>query len=553
MTHTDSHRMLRPCQKHARVALTLVALIAAACVRQPAVTPSASPSAAVAASTPVATSTARPMRSGPAPKDVGCADIIAAKPEHYPDPTIPPAPSPTIDGGDAAARAAITSAAAELARLQSYQYSTDIVGRDLSTLQGTTFDFFVRGTVDQSTDLAIDAILGSRLREGNGSGAVSSGGQQIKAGHGYVWGTDNVSGDLEPVRGTTTDAYVSLISPGGAAARFVVPFAAGYRRVGSERHAGVATEHYRASATGRSAYAATMQFKGPLTADVWIATDGDYLVGARVTGKASHIDPTFKLEVDDGFLLAVEITDANDPGNVVTLPAAPVPDPVRPTQAPVDLLLEYRIMPIDGRQVPTSAELNDIGVALRTRLDISNRPIKVEVVGVKVVVTVCGTTDPDADRRLITSSGALTVVSLPKDRYGTATQPGPTALPAVGSPIDPTLAPIAPPARLGQTTAHVDPTTGRRGLAFRLNNEASKTLMDYAAGHPDEFVAVVLDGTVLATVPIDARTAKGNFVFTGDYTEAETRLLASYLYRDPILYELQPIEDVEIPTEESTP
>jgi hypothetical protein len=296
-----------------------------------------------------------------------------------------------------------------------------------------------------------------------------------------------------------------------------------------------------------------MQFKGPLTADVWIATDGDYLVGARVTGKASHIDPTFNLEVDDGFVLAVEVTHANDPKNVVTLPIPPVPDPVRPTQAPVDLLLEYRILPIDGRQVPTSAELDDIGVALRTRLDISNRPIKVEVVGVKVVVTVCGTTNPDGDRRRITSSGALTVVSLPKDRYGTAAQPGPTALPAVGSPIDPTLQPIAPAARLGQATAHVDPTTGRRGLAFRLSNEASKTFMDYAAGHPDEFVAVVLDGTVLATVPIDARTAKGNIVFSGDYTEAESRLLASYLYRDPILYELQPIEDVEIPTEGSTP
>ncbi len=77
--------------------------------------------------------------------------------------------------------------------------------------------------------------------------------------------------------------------------------------------------------------------------------------------------------------------------------------------------------------------------------------------------------------------------------------------------------------------------------------------MAYAAAHLDEFVAVVLDGTVVATIPIDARTAKGNFVFTGDYTEAETRLLASYLYRDPILYELQPIEDVEIPTKESTP
>jgi preprotein translocase subunit SecD len=223
-----------------------------------------------------------------------------------------------------------------------------------------------------------------------------------------------------------------------------------------------------------------------------------------------------------------------------------MPDPVRPTRAPVDLLLTYRVLP-NGSLAPTSQELDDIGVALRTRLDISARPIKVDVVGAQVVVTVCGTTDPDADRRLITSSGALTVVPLPRDRYGTATQPGPTALPAIGTPLDPTLKPITPPARLGQTTAHVDPVTGQRGLAFRLGNQESETFTAFAAKHPEEFVAVVLDGTVVATIPIDARAAKGNFVFTGDYTEAESRLLASYLYRDPIRFELQPIEDVELP------
>ena len=527
--------------------ITLIALIAAACVRQPAVTPPVSPSAAVARPTPAATSTVRPMRSGPLPKDVGCADIIAAKPGPYPDPTLPPAPEPTVAGGDAAAKAAITRAADALAQLRSYQFSVDIVGRDLTTLQGSTFDFAVRGTVDRSTDLAIDAVFGSRIREADGSGAVTSGGQQIKAGRGYVWGTDNVSDVLEPTRSHATLATISLLTPEGAAARFVVPFAAGYSRVGSERHAGIATEHYRASAKGESAYAATLQFKDHLTADLWIKADGDYLAGARVAGKGSHVDASSGIEFDDSFLMAFEVTHPNDPGNVVTLPAMPLPDPVRPTEAPVDLQLTYRILPADGRE-PTSEELNAIGVALRTRLDISARPVKVDVIGVnRAIVTVCGTTNPEADRRLITSPGALTVVPLPKDRYGTAADPGPAAPPAVGSPIDPALTPIAPPSGLGLTTAHVDPSTGRRGLAFRLDNQATETFAAYAAKHPDEFVTVALDGTVLATIPIDARTAKGHFVFTGDYTAAESRLLASYLYRDPILFELQPIEDVEIP------
>jgi hypothetical protein len=487
------------------------------------------------------------MRSGPQPKDVGCADIIAAKTPTYPDPTVRPAPEPTIAGGDASSETAITRAAEALSRLRSYQFTLDVVGRDLPTLQGSTFDFGVRGTVDQSTDPAIDAVLGSRLREPDGSAAVSSGGHAIKAGGDQVWETDNVSEVLEPTRSRATVASISLITPKGAAGRFVVPFAAGYRHIGPERHAVVATEHYRASTKGKSAYAATLQFKDDLTADLWIAADGDYLVGARVTGKASHVDASTGNEVDDGFLLAFEVTNVNDPANVVTLPATPVPDPIRPTEPPVDLLLTYRILPKDGRE-PTSEDLNAIGVALRTRLDVSARPIKVDIVGMnQAIVTVCGTTTPDTDRRLIESSGAVTVVPLPKDRYGTATDPGPVALPVVGSQIDPALAPIAPPSGLGLTTAHVDPTTGQRGLAFRLNNPATDAFLAYAPRHRDEFVAVVMDGTVLATIPIDDRTARGHFVFTADYTEAESRLLASYLYRDPILFELRPIEDVQIP------
>lgn len=71
--------------------------------------------------------------------------------------------------------------------------------------------------------------------------------------------------------------------------------------------------------------------------------------------------------------------------------------------------------------------------------------------------------------------------------------------------------------------------------------------MTYAATHPNEFVAIVLDGVVQATLPIDARTAKGNFVFVGDFTEAESSLLARSLYNEPIPFELVPIEDVELP------
>jgi hypothetical protein len=524
----------------------LAALIAVACVGRQTVAPSSSAPSAAARATPAASTSPRPVSSGPVPKDVGCDDIIAKQTGPYPASSLPPPPGPAVAGGDRASSAAITRATEVIGDLRSYQFTLDAWGRDLMTLTNSGFDIGVRGTVDQSTDLAIDGLLGTRMREPDNSAAISSGGP-FKAGHGYLWESDNVSEVLEPNSAGAAVAGAEVLTPKGAAARFVVPFAAGYRHLGSERHGGIATAHYRATTKGVAAYAKTLQFKGKLTADLWIAKEAGYLAAARVAGTGKRINPSTGETFEDAFTLAFQITHPDDPANVVTLPATPVPDPVRPSEPPVDLMLTYRILPANGRE-PTTDELNAIGVALRTRLDVSVRPVKVEVIGVnKVVVTVCGSRTPDADRRLITSPGALTVVPLPKDRFGTATQPGPTALPAVGGPIDPALTPIAPPSGLGLTRAHVDPTTGRRGLALRLGNEASDAFAAYAAKHRGEFVAVVLDGTVLATLPIDDRVTRGRFVFTGDYTEAESRQLASRLYRDPILFELRPIEDVELP------
>jgi hypothetical protein len=523
-------------------------VLAAGCTGRAAVTPSptAPPSARPAANTSPA-QTARPLRSGPAPKHIGCDAIVAGKPPTYPDPTLPPPPSPAISGGDAVAEQAITRALEALTGLSSYRFTVEVIGRELPTLQASTFDLAVKGKVDHSDGLAVDAVMGTRMREADGSAAITSGGQQIKAGGGYVWGTDNVSGDLEPMRDPAIEETLRLLTPEGSAERYVLPFATGYRRIGAERHAGIATQHYQASRKGEAAYARTMDFEGPLTADVWIAGDGDYLVGARVTGKASHVDPTTKNKVDDSFVLAFEVTNPNDPANTVTLPVPPVSDPPRPGHAPVDLMLTYDIAPAGGR-MPTAADLDQIGVTLRTRLDVYDRPIKVDFIGLtQVVVTICGTTTPDADRRLASSRGALTLVPLPRDRYGSSSAPGPSPLPLVGSKIDATLPPIAPAARAGLTTAHVDPTTGKRGLAFYPENKTADAFRTYAANHRDEFVAVVLDGIVLATLPIDDRTAKAAFVFTGDYTEAESRNMASWLYKDPIPFELQLIEDVEVP------
>jgi preprotein translocase subunit SecD len=341
---------------------------------------------------------------------------------------------------------------------------------------------------------------------------------------------------------------IVLLTPEGLAGRAVVPFAGGYRRVGNETHGGVTTVHYRAAPRGAEAYAETLRLRGTVTADLWIASTGGELAGVHIAGTLSRRDPSSGATVDESVLISFEVTDPDSPTNVVDPPATPVADPVRATVPPVDLRLDYQAMPSNGTSL-TRTDLDAIGVVVRQRLDISVRPAKVDVVGQdRLVVTVCGTTRPDVDRRLIVAQGAMNVVPLPAVDYGTSTSPGGRALPTVGAQIDPGLQPVAPAAGLGLTTAHVDPATGRRGLAFRLGNKASDAFRTYATAHPGEYVAVVLDGVVLATLPIEGATAKGNFIFTGDYTEAESRLLASWLYRDPIPFVLQPTSDIEVST-----
>jgi preprotein translocase subunit SecD len=183
------------------------------------------------------------------------------------------------------------------------------------------------------------------------------------------------------------------------------------------------------------------------------------------------------------------------------------------------------------------------------RLDVGTRPVRVDVERrYRILVTVCQTTAPEQDRRLLLAGGALTIVPLPRSEYGSKTAPGPKALPGVGEPIDPALQPLSPAARVGLAGTHVDPATGRRGVAFRLGNAADSVYRAYAGGHLGEYLAIVLDGVVMAVLPIEGVTADGAFAFTGDYSEAETHQLAGMLYLDPMQASLREIRHVEIPS-----
>jgi hypothetical protein len=497
---------------------------------------------------PIQASSIAPSPTASQSADLGCAAIVASKhPYTQPEPELPPVVSPSIAAADDRSAAAIDTAVVKLGALRSYRFSADIVGRDFFRFEPSAVDFALQGTLTRSSGLRIDAQMGYRMRETNGSGAAIATSDHVILGGDYVWVMDRSSGVFEPTAAGTIGLAISTMTPDGLAERLVRPFGAGYRRVGVEKHRGVTTVHYRASKQGVAAYAATLQFAGALTADLWIASDGGYLAGASVSGTGTRPSPGGGAAMDDGVLLAFEVSAPDAATNVVDLPVTPVPDPVRPSGPLVDIQLEYRIMPVNGA-APSAKEVDAIAATTRVRLDISNRPVYTIVVKPdRLVVTICNTARAEVDRRIVEADGALTIVPLPASDYGSTTRPGATSLPAIGSRIDPALEPIAPAGPAGLVHVYIDPLTGRRGATFTPLNETADLFRTYAKAHAGEYVAVVLDGVVLATQPIAGHVATGWFAFTGDYTEAETKVLALSLYQPPLGFPLQKLRDVEIP------
>lgn len=526
-----------------------VAWLVAACspVSQPSATPSTSaPQTQAPHQTPVPgrTPSARPSSSLTAAQ-IGCAERLPPRVPLGPDPTaVPPPPQPSIPDPDpdAAVARTIGDAVARLDALGSYRFTSTVAGRSFWDLrEATTFDFGMEATITQRDGLALKGVIGSRIREPDGS-AATSGGQEVLFGGGWAWGASNVSGVLEPTPQAQLGPFLELAAA-ATLRRHVLPFASGFRRVGSDQHAGVPTTHYRATAATRRAIATFAKFDGDLKADVWIAVAGGWLAGAEISG--TKLGPGGR--TTDFVFVQVEVSHPDDPADVITLPALPVPEPVRATGDPVHLRLTYAVGLGPGGQVTTDAERSEMGVTMRVRLDVAQRQVTVdEQSGGRLIVTSCFTTEPDRDRALTSEVGALTVVPLPADRYGTDASPGRDPLPAAGDPIDPSLPPIAPADRV-DAAVHVDPTTGQRGVAFRLAYQASEVYRPWAKAHAGEWIAIVFDGKVLGVQAVRDRVADGMFAFTGDYTTAETERLRDLLQRPPLSSPLRIVEDVEIP------
>jgi hypothetical protein len=279
-------------------------------------TPRPSLGVALATPRPSARPTALPSPSGtPRP---------SAKPTPTPRPTALPTPGPAgpdgvrpplpaleIQGADPAVIAAFGAAVEGLADLRSYRFTAGVGGRSFLDLsQSGGINIGARGSITQARLRSVDALVAYQMVEFDNSAAITSTQQAILIGdEGWAIRPGRAPEPFD--LGSPARKFVDLVQPAQIAARVLLPFAAGFERVGAERHGGIAATHYRATAAGRAAYAAVTKLRGRWTADVWIADQPGVLIELEIkVGGAG----------DDGFLATIEVTDVNDPTILIRRP-----------------------------------------------------------------------------------------------------------------------------------------------------------------------------------------------------------------------------------------
>jgi hypothetical protein len=262
--------------------------------------------------TPRATAGPTPQPSPsplPSPRSSGAAPSQPART----DPPLPtPLPPIDVPGSDPDVVAALTTAATRIADLDAYRFESGMAGRDILDLTRDSFlDWGSRGILVETPVRSLDAVVGFRIVEFDGSAAVSDSQRTVIIGE-EAW--SGRGDDLEPIAGESVRQTVEVILPGNLAARVFLPFAAAYERTGESVRKGVEVTEYQATAAGLDAIEELFGTSSPCSARMWVAKDGGYLIAAETFCD----DPA--REGERGVWLQFEITDANDPALEVSRP-----------------------------------------------------------------------------------------------------------------------------------------------------------------------------------------------------------------------------------------
>jgi hypothetical protein len=197
----------------------------------------------------------------------------------------------------------LANALAQLNALTSYQFKFTLKGGSYATSVGTGG---VAGTVVNKPSFAVQfTYVDSTIIEIQGKN----------------WTKNGSAWDLSPYPGnpTTYDSYGPAILLSHC---FPASVAAYYTAAGDETVNGVLTTRYTAAPQILSGFFAYWGVKGQSAqaADIWIAKTGGYPVRWQVTATGATVVPGGGGSSDFQFL--VDVTKANDPGNVIHVPAS---------------------------------------------------------------------------------------------------------------------------------------------------------------------------------------------------------------------------------------
>ncbi len=209
------------------------------------------------------------------------------------------------------------------------------------------------------------------------------------------------------------------------------------------------------------------------------------------------------------------------------------------TTKPGYTTITYQLVTAEVGQ-PTTEELAAEASILRARLaDVGVTVVTVETQAPDlVIVKIPPSVKVQAIRDLLSPSGLLEFVPLPEDQYGTMSSPGPDAVPADGSILDPSLAALIRGDQIDPNGVHVELMSEQWVVMFAFKDQGKALFAEWSTGNVEHYFAITLDRKVLVAPYVASPVTEGQGQIEGGFTESEARTLAAILKAGALPYPL---------------
>ena len=212
-------------------------------------------------------------------------------------------------------------------------------------------------------------------------------------------------------------------------------------------------------------------------------------------------------------------------GCQASAPASPTPTPVPP--------VDYAVRS-PGSTLPSKTDTGRAIDILSARLRALNVGTFFAAAGEAITFTVPASANGAGVRAVLSTTGQVAFVPLPKADYGTVEGPGRLEALA-GHPLPSQAAPLFGSDQIADARATVD-ASGGPALSIQLASEGARLLAAYSAAHVGEFCALLLDGRVIAAPLIQAAITDGalNVTLPADSLQVPLDALAAIMASGPL-------------------